>query len=198
MTYFIAIVPAVIILISTGLGFIQKNWFIELGLAIVIVSSITSIMQAIKNGRNAAKANKLKISDFIQEVDRSESYSFKHTSAMMGANNHNPVGYLQSQIDELQKKSTDDEKDFRALWRTTEVRLDICFGNLRYHENATLPKILGQGSGVIILSSIMTILGSAFLAFPDENYSAALNIAASINALLSNINDALLRAAEAK
>ncbi len=185
MTYLIAIVPALIILISTGLGFIQKNWFIEFGLVIVIVSAMTSIIQAIKNGRNAAQAHELEISDFIQEVDRSESYRFKFTSALMGVDNRDPIGYLQRQIDELQRKSIDDEKDYRALWRTTEVRLDICFANLRFHEKATLPKMLGQGSGLIVLSSIMTILGSAFLAFPAESHSAALNVASSINALFS-------------
>jgi hypothetical protein len=36
----------------------------------------------------------------------------------------------------------------------------------------TLPKILGQGSGAIILAAALTIIGSVYLAFADDTYRA--------------------------
>lgn len=86
---------------------------------------------------------------------------------MMGVDTRNPIKHIQDQVDEIKKVAAQDEKNFRQLQKFTDLRVDICFAQIRYHEEVTLQKILGQGSGSIILAGAFTIIGSAYLAFPD-------------------------------
>lgn len=181
MAYLIVIIPIAILMTSILLGFLSRNYFVEFGLAIIIISAATSLIQAFLNGRAATKATRRDISEFIPAFDNSESHRFKFTAAIMGVDTRDPIKHLQRQIDELQARSIEDEKNFRSLSKFNEVRLDICFANIRFHEQVTLPKMLGQGAGLIVLASIMTIAGSVLLAFPNEIYSAAAQVALSIS-----------------
>jgi hypothetical protein len=170
--YFIGLVTLAVLVLSIGLGFANENWFTVLGLAIVVISSFTSIAISLKNARSAAQARKLAFEAFLPEIDESKSYSFKYTAAIMGVDNHSPIQHLQRQIDEIQRVAIQDEKNFVQRLQITERRIDICLAQIRYHEEATLPKILGQGSGTVILGAILTIVGSVYLAFADDTYKA--------------------------
>ncbi|MNJ02380.1 hypothetical protein D3C73_1623240 [compost metagenome] len=55
---------------------------------------------------------------------------------------------------------------------------------MRYHEDVTLPKILGQGSGAIILAGALTIIGSVYLAVPVGAYQVFAGVAGAMRAWL--------------
>ncbi|AZC31515.1 hypothetical protein C4K38_3556 [Pseudomonas chlororaphis subsp. piscium] len=171
MRFFTALIPFTILAISIGLGFFKGNWFLEFGMVIVAISALTSIVLAYCGGKKAALAEKVNFDSYLPDIDETESHSFKFTAGMMGGDPRNPAKHLQDQIDEIKKVAAMDEKVFRQGLRFAESRINICLAQIRYHEEVTLPKILGQGSGVIILSSALTIIGSAYLAFPVWLYN---------------------------
>jgi hypothetical protein len=172
LAYFIGLVTLAILALSIGFGFVNDNWFTAFGLVIVVVSSLTSIAVSLRNARSAAQARKQAFESFLPEIDEGQSHTFKYTAAIMGVDNHSPVQQLQRQIVEIQKVAIQDEKNFIQRLRFTERRIDICLAQIRYHEEVTLPKILGQGSGAIILAAALTIIGSVYLAFADDTYRA--------------------------
>ena len=106
MLYISAFTPLIIILISVGLGLPARNWFLEFGLAVVVISSITTIALAIQSARAATKAEKWTFDDFLPKVDDGISNNFKFTAGIMGVDSRNPVDHLRRQIDELQRTKT--------------------------------------------------------------------------------------------
>lgn len=156
-----------VLAVSVGLGFLGENWFLVFGLVIVVLSAATSMILAFLGGRKAADAEKVEYESFLPEVDDSQSHSFKFSASLMGVDTQNPTKHIQDQIEEIKRVAVQDEKNFRVLQKFTDRRVDICFAQIRYHEEVTLPKILGRGSGSIILAGALTIVGSAYLAFPD-------------------------------
>lgn len=178
MIYFIGLVT--VLAISIGLGLPSKNYFLVFGLTIVVMSSFAVIVLAIKNSVQGARAQKLMYEDFLPDVDEGQSHSFKYTALITGVKVKSPEERLQLQIDELQKVAIQDEKTFLQNIQLTNRRIDICLAQIRFHENVNLPKILGQGAGLIILSAILTIIGSAYLAFPDFAYKLFSDVTASL------------------
>ncbi|VVM76546.1 hypothetical protein PS664_02064 [Pseudomonas fluorescens] len=170
MLYISAFTPLIIILISVGLGFPARNWFLEFGLAVVVISSITTIALAIQSARAAAKAEKWTFDDFLPKVDDGRSYNFKFTAGIMGVDTRNPVDHLRRQIDELQRVAIQDEDNAIRRHQLTDRRIDICLAKIRHHETVTLPKVLGSSSGAVALSAMLTLLGSVYLAFPVPAY----------------------------
>ncbi|ANH98936.1 hypothetical protein A8L59_16440 [Pseudomonas koreensis] len=187
MTYIAVLVPILIFAVSVGLGFSKANWFLEFGLAIVVISSATSMALAFLGGRKAAQAKRVEYESFLPEIDDGQSHSFKFTAGMMGVDPLNPSKHFQDQIDELRRVSAQDEKTFRSLLRFTDRRLDICLAQIRYHEAVTLPKILGEGSGAIMLAGALAIIGSVYLAIPAGVYQAFSAAAGVVRAWLPAI-----------
>ncbi|WP_202370347.1 hypothetical protein [Pseudomonas sp. MWU318] len=184
MTYVVAISTILILAVSIALGFLDDNWFIAFGLAIVVVSAVTSMILAFNGGRKAAKAEKISYESYAPVIDDKTSHFIKFSAGIMGVDTRNPTKHLQDQIDELKKASFQDEKTFRSFNKLANYRIDICLAQIRYHEDVTLPKILGQGSGAIILAGILTIIGSAYLAVPSSMYDIFSGIATVLRALL--------------
>lgn len=175
-----------VLMFSIFLGFFEENYFVVFGLVIVVLSTATSMVLAFLGGRKAAQAEKIEYDSFLPPFDEGQSHSFKFQAGMMGVDTRNPTKYLQDQIDEIKKVVAQDEKNFRALNKFTDRRLDICFAQMRYHENVTLPKILGQGTGSIIFAGLLTIVGSAYLAFPLDVYASFSMLANMMRELFSN------------
>jgi len=172
-----------VLLSSIGLGMLSDNWFLGYGLAIVVVSSSVSIFLAGRNARSAAKASDLTYESYLPKVDSSESHTFKFTSGIMGMSN-NPMVDMRNQIEELQRVAIQDEKNFRKSLEMANYRIGICLAQIRFHEQATLPRLLGQGAGAIILAGVFAIIGSAYLAFPAQAYKGFSSLGQKILALL--------------
>ncbi|PXX59527.1 hypothetical protein SAMN05660489_04552 [Pseudomonas sp. LAMO17WK12:I10] len=171
LAYITALTPTLILAMSIGLGLSKDNWFLEFGLAIVVVSTATSMSLAFLGGRKATQAKKVEFESFLPEVDEGESSSFRYSSDIMGVDTSNPIKHLQNQIDDIKRVTDQDERNFKSGLSFNEARIDSCLAQIRYHEEVTLPKILGQGSGAIILAGALTIIGSAYLAFPGWLYN---------------------------
>lgn len=157
------------LLSSILIGALETNWFSHYGLAIIILSSIFSITLAARNSMSAARASDLSYEDYLPKDDGKPSYTFKFTAGIMGMSN-NQIKDIHNKIEELQRASIEDEKNFRSGLAIANYRIGICLAQIRFHEQATLPKMLGQGAGAIIIASFLTIIGSVYLAFPDKTY----------------------------
>ncbi len=175
--YIYALTIPSLLVVSLGLGFLKENWFLELGLAVVAASVAASMILAFRNGLKAKQAEVVEFESYLPEVDESESHTFKFAANIMGVNTHDPISHLQKQIDEIKKVAWQDEKNFRFALRITDQRVGICFAQLRYHEEVTLMKVLGEGAGAIVLAGVLTIIGSAYLAFPVVFYDGFTSVA---------------------
>ncbi|RVD76873.1 hypothetical protein [Pseudomonas koreensis] len=187
MAYFAALTPILILAMSIGLGFSKENWFIEFGLAIVVISAGTSIYLAYRGAKSAAAAKKVAFEEFLPKLDERKSSSFSMTGDIMGEDVNNPIGHLKIQIKDIKNEVINNAKNFNDALRFNAARIDICLAQIRYHEQVTLPKILGQGSGAIVLAGILTIIGSVYLAVPVGVYQAFSNVAGALQAMLPTL-----------
>lgn len=183
MMYIYALAIPLLLITSVALGFLKGNWFLELGLAVVAASVAASMILAFRNGLKAKRAEVVEFESYLPEEDTSESHTFKFTADIMGVNTNNPIAHLQKQIDEIKRVAVQDEKNFRASLRFTDMRVKICLAQLRYHEEVTLPQILGEGAGAIVLAGVLTVIGSAYLAFPVVFYNSFSSIAGLLKGL---------------
>ncbi|WAJ37240.1 hypothetical protein OU800_21955 [Pseudomonas sp. GOM7] len=179
--------PAIVVVASIYLGLLKENRFIEAGLAIVVIAATATILLSALNARKAAKAKNIDFESYVPENDSNKSSSFKFVSTLGGVDTRDPIGYLQKQIDEIKRVAIQDEKDFRSLFEFTSRRVDIALARLSYHEDVTLPRILGQGAGIIIVAGVLTIIGSIYLAFPDRSYEIFSTVGAKLTASFSSV-----------
>lgn len=187
MAYIAALTPIFIIAMSIGLGFSRDNWFIEFGLAIVVIAAVTSMILAFLGGRKASQAGKVSYESYAPVIDDKTSHFIKFSAGIMGIDTRNPSKHLYDQIVELRKASIQDEKTFRSLNKLANYRIDICLAQIRYHEDVTLPKLLGQGAGAIILAGVLTIIGSIYLAVPIDAYQIFAGVAGAMRAWLPTL-----------
>nr|WP_314873915.1 hypothetical protein [uncultured Pseudomonas sp.] len=180
MAYLIPCALFLILATSVGLGFLSTNWFLEFGLFTVVLSSSASMILAFLSGRKASRVRYVKYESYLPEIDDKESHFFKFSVGLMGANNRQPLAHLQDQIDEIRRVATQDEKNYRSLNKITNYRASIALAQIKFHEEVTLPKMLGAGSGSIILAAVMTIIGSAYLAFPGPLYDRFFEVASAL------------------
>lgn len=184
MTYIATLIPIFILALSIGLGFSKENWFIEFGLAIVVISAVTSMILAFLGGRKASQAEKVSYESYAPVIDEKVSHSFKFVAGMYGVDPRNPLKNIEDKVDELRKVAAADEKNFRDQMMLANYRIDICLAQMRYHEDVTLPKILGQGAGAIILAGVLAIIGSVYLAVPTGAYQVFAGVAGTMRAWL--------------
>lgn len=187
LAYLIPCAIFLIIATSVGLGFLCRNWFLEFGLLIVILSTSASMILAFLSGRKASRIKHVDYESYLPEMDESESHFFKFTAGIMGANNNQPLVHLQNQIDEIRQVAIQDERNYRSYNKMTNYRVSIALAKIKFHEEITLPKMLGQGSGSIILAGIMAIIGSAYLAFPTQLYESFFEVANALKCLFGLI-----------
>lgn len=137
---------------------------------VVILSTSASMILAYLSRRKASKVENIKYESYLPEMDERESHSFKFIANLMGVDTSNPIQHLQRQIDEIKTVAAQDEQNYRIFNRMTNHRVGICLAQIRYHEEVTLPKMLGEGAALIMVAGILTIIGSAYLAFPADLY----------------------------
>lgn len=187
MVYLIPCALFFILATSVGLGFLSTNWFLEFGFLTVILSTSASITLAFLSGRKASKVEHLEYESYLPEMDERESHSFKFTVGIMGVDNRQPLVHLQNQIDEIRRVAILDEKNYRSYNKMTNYRISIALAQIKFHEEVTLPKMLGEGAGSIMLAGVMTIIGSAYLAFPAPLYGRFSEVASALKLLFESI-----------
>jgi hypothetical protein len=183
------LIPSALFLVlatSVGLGFLSTNWFLEFGLLTVILSTSASIILAFLSGRRAALVKHVEYESYLPEMDERESHVFKFTAGIMGTDNRQPLENLQNQIDEIRRVAIQDEKTYRSYNKMTNYRVSIALAQIKFHEEVTLPKILGEGTGSIILAGVMTIIGSAYLAFPAQLFERFSEVASALKVLFES------------
>lgn len=183
MAYIAALVLVFVVAASVGLGFARENWFLLFGLLIVVISAATSIALAGIGWVKAARAEKVDFESYLPREEEAGSHSFDFTGDIMGVDISNPIKHLQRQVEEIKKVVSINKKTINSALRFNEARIDSCLAQIRYHEQVTLPKTLGQGSGSIILAGVLTIIGSAYLAFPDPLYERFSSVASTLKEL---------------
>lgn len=184
MAYIVAITPIFIIAMSICLGFSKDNWFIEFGLAIVVISAGTSIFLAYRGAKSAAVAKKVAFEEFLPKPDERKSRSFSMTGDIMGEDVNNPISHLKNQIKDIKNEVINNAKNCNDGLQFNAARIDTCLAQIRYHEQVTLPKILGRGAGAIILAGFLTIVGSVYLAVLVGAYQVFAVVAGTIRAWL--------------
>jgi len=162
--------------VSIALGFFQANYFIGLGLLLVVISSCIGLFITYRNARKAKAAALVTLKDYLPPDNYSESHTFKFSSQLGGIDTRNPIPGIIKQIEELQRHSIADEKTAFKRHMLNSARIDICLANLRFHEEVTLARIMGQGSGFLMLSLGLTLWGSVYLAIPDSIYQISKKI----------------------
>lgn len=183
MAYLIPCALFFILATSVGLGFLGANWFLEFGLLTVILSTSASMILAFHTGRKASKVKHVEYESYLPEMGEKEGHFFKFTAGIMGADRRQPLAHLQNQIDEIKRVAIQDEKNYRSYNKITNHRVSIALAQIKFHEEVTLPKMLGEGSGSIILAGVMTIIGSAYLAFPAPLYGRFSDVASALKVL---------------
>lgn len=159
---------AIIFVCSLLAGSLDRNYFLGIGLGIVMLSSFASIASASHSGIKAWHAAKKQYEP--PEPMTFNSLGFKFTAGMMGVNRDDPLETIRKQLTELRSVAIQDEQNWRKLFELTNYRVNICLARLEYHEEVTLPKLIGSSAGTIIVSAIMAFVGSAYLAYPADFY----------------------------
>jgi len=159
---------ALITACSLWAGSLDRNNFLGLGLFIVMASSFASIASASSGALKAWRAAKIEYQ--APTTEAGESKMFKFVAGVMGVSQRDNLVTMQQQIQELRNVAVQDEKTWRSLIAMTNYRVDICLARLEYHEEVTLPKLLGESAGTVIVSATMAFVGSAYLAYPAEFY----------------------------
>lgn len=174
MVLIVSTAMAIATLVATVLlGRLAENWFIAFGLALVVLGAMVSMAQALSNAWRARKAKHVPFEDYLPKEETVKSSTFKYTGNIMGIDPRNPIAQLTKDIAETRRQTDQDIKRLEMLHDQNRHWINVCRAQIRYHEDVTLPSLLGAGTGHIIAAGVFTIWGSLYLAFPNESYERA-------------------------
>jgi len=147
------------------------------GLFLTLAAGVVTIGLAISS---KVAAMRMKF-EATEEPEQKQSHWFTHTHRLMGVDLQKSETFrllqdLSASVDELERKVSSLEFDRRVL----KTHLRICFDNIRYHEEVTLPQALAASWGGTVLSTVVGLTGAVIAAFPQ----AAFRYAHSANAWL--------------
>lgn len=180
-----AVLAFISVLIGTVvLGFFQENHFLAYGMLLVAVSSAISIFLAVRNAMKAKSAKDAKFEDYLPQWNDAPSYTFRYTANLMGVNPRDPIAKVIKDIEEIRKVVDGDKERSERLHQINRMRIDSCLAQIQYHDEVTLPRVLAQGAGYSVMSAILAIWGSLYLAFPVEIYQRAKHIGMTLTNFL--------------
>ncbi|CRM50608.1 hypothetical protein [Pseudomonas sp. 58 R 12] len=160
--------------IFTALGFTEKNYMLGFGLFLAVLSGLVTIALAAM-----AKIQALRVI-FVPTpaVVENKSFSFSNTTAIQNyrSEEHRELASLRQDLKALQDKHNSAAFELTAL----KTHMRLCFDNIRYHEEITLPYALAGQAGAMIVATTLTLFGTALCAFPDCAYM----LAKAFNALI--------------
>ncbi len=171
MTFAIAAMIAVLFI---ALGSSDENPMLGFGLFLTLAAGLVTIALAI-NSKLAAMRVHFKPTE---EPEHKKSQRFTPTPRVMGVDNQETVTSrmlqdLSASVDELELKVSSLEFDRQVL----KTHLRICFDNIRYHDEITLPQALASSWGGTVLSTLVGLTGAIIAAFPQSafRYAVAVN-----------------------
>ncbi len=175
--------PAIVIAtlaVTIYLGRLAENWFLAFGMVLVALASAVSVFQALRNSWAARVARKVDFEVYLPKEGNTKSQSFRYLGSLMGINVRNPIDQLAKDIKETRRQTDQDIQRLENLHLLNHHRINACLAQIKYHEDVTLPSMLGVGSGYIVAAAIFTIWGSLYLAFPNHVYEWAQHAAREI------------------
>lgn len=112
-------------------------------------------------------------------IAENKSSSFTNTTALQhyATPEHRELASLRQDLRALQDEHASTAFHLASL----KTHMRLCFDNIRYHEEITLPRALAGQAGAIIIAALLTV-GTAFCALPDSAYL----LAKTVNACLEN------------
>ncbi len=163
----LALVVVMVASIFTALGLAEKNYMMGFGLCLALLSGFATIALAVTAKIQAMRAIFLPTPTV---VERKSSY-FSNITAMQNyrTEEHRELASLRQDLRALSDKH--DSAEFQITLLKTHMRL--CFDNIRYHEEITLPYALAGQVGTVIIATMLTLVGTALCAFPDCAYMLA-------------------------
>ncbi|MFL1553523.1 hypothetical protein ACI77J_12565 [Pseudomonas sp. O64] len=168
-----ALIVMLVAAIFTALGLAENNYMLGFGLFLAVLSGLVTIALAATAKIQAVRA----IFVPTPAVVENKSFSFSNTTAIQNypSDEHRELASLRQDLRALQDKH--DSAAFELATLKTHMRL--CFDNIRYHEEITLPYALAGQVGTLIVATMLTLVGTALCAFPDCAYM----LAKAVNAL---------------
>jgi outer membrane murein-binding lipoprotein Lpp len=165
-------------------GSLEQNHMIFLGLLIAIFAGLATIAITL-----ASKIQALR-TDFqpTEPVWENPSSCFKNTANMHGYKTEldRQLEHMRQDVNSLKDDQQRSEREIKTL----QTHMRICFDLIRYHEEITLPQALSGQAGTIVITTLLTLLGTAMTATPDIFYTAskwllsqAVNLWATIGAI---------------
>ncbi len=162
-----ALIVMLVAAIFTALGFAENNYMLSFGLFLAVLSGLVTIALAATAKIQAVRA----IFVPTPAVVENKSFSFSNTTAIQNypSEEHRELASLRQDLRTLQDKH--DSAAFELATLKTHMRL--CFDNIRYHEEITLPYALAGQVGTMIVATMLTLVGTSLCAFPDCAYMLA-------------------------
>jgi multisubunit Na+/H+ antiporter MnhF subunit len=162
-----ALIVVLVAAIFTALGLAEKNHMLGFGLFLAVLSGLVTVALAATAKIQAVRA----IFVPTPAVVENKSFSFSNTTAIQNyrCEEHRELASLRQDLRALQDKH--DSAAFELTALKTHMRL--CFDNIRYHEEITLPYALAGQVGTVIVATMLTLIGTALCAFPDCAYMLA-------------------------
>ncbi len=104
-------------------------------------------------------------------VAENKSYTFTNTTALHNypSTEHRELTSLRQDIRALQ----DQQASAAFELATLKNHMRMCFDNIRYHEEITLPRAFAGQAGAIVIATLLTLVGTALCALPDPAYQMA-------------------------
>lgn len=161
--------------IFTALGLAEKNYMLGFGLFLAVLSGLVTIALAANAKIQAVRA----IFVPTPAVVENKSSSFTNITEIQKhpSKEHRELASLRQDLRALQDKHESAAFELSVL----KTHMRLCFDNIRYHEEITLPYALAGQVGTVIVATMLTLVGTALCAFPDFAYM----LAKAINGLLS-------------
>lgn len=178
----IAATMALLFVIALLIGaFYSAKQMILLGLFVVVGASITTIMVSYRNITNAQRTDGIELSAYIPEPAQ-VSANFLSTYGLNGKNT-DPLSEVRDNVAALRSEFSAFAKANQQRTKFIEARVETLHGIHKYHQEISLPRTLANGMGSVIVSSILTIIGSVFLAIPTEIFDTFSGLAGSLRYL---------------
>jgi len=167
----ITIITVVLIAAAfVALGASTENPMLGFGLVLTMAAGMVTIGLAV-SGRVTAMRTQF---EPTEEPEQKESHTFTHLHRMMGVDSQSSetlrlVRDLAASVEALEQKVLSLEFDRRMI----KTNLRICFDNIRYHEEITLPQALAASWGGTVLSTVVGLTGAVIAAFPQSAFEYA-------------------------
>ncbi|MGE7990309.1 hypothetical protein ACQKPE_04510 [Pseudomonas sp. NPDC089554] len=161
------LIVALVAAIFMALGLAEKNYMLGFGLLLAVLSGLVTIVLAVTAKIRALRTIFLPTPAPVEN----KSFSFSNTTAMQNfrSDDSRELASLRQDLRALQQKHESTASEVNVL----KTHMRLCFDNIRYHEEITLPYALAGQVGIVIVATMLTLVGTALCAYPDSAYMLA-------------------------